>query len=908
MHSSVWPITYRCRRAAATILSLVLLGVGLPAAAREGSVWILGQADDGLVELFRSGGLEASGVDAGALPTLAKGNPDALVIAPGAKVTGELRPVIYRYLAGGGNLIVLEPRAFGGELKPTEVEVVADPAKASTWSIRKPSKAKSTHEVIDAPAAGGGKAVRLRTEHVEGGNLMLSVGLEGGRAAGKDVVAFDARGDFDVPLLCLTLRDSEGKDWVTFVDAGPEWRWHAVAFGDFVPLDAAQREAEATVDPAKVERLQIGLDFRVLWPEKPAAFEIGRVSLAREAGGGERTAHNAKFRQPLDRVGTAAPEWLYDPFADARPVEEPIAIGTMVSSMALQANAGEVMLVPEPPHAKGYLRLSLHNDMLDDEMRRWRLIDARDAQWHDLGAVAEIQLYNGRKNARGGAAALFGFTNRSAYEQVVYRGSVLAAAEYLIGTPRILRVSANASEWGAEPAEIKCVVLVQNPGKDQVSGKLGARIWNTDLIAETALTLDGGTTGEFELNLGTVGDDFPFASFDWNVMLESPQGSDQITDRVDVVRTLFHAADLMARNQAGHPDGRMSNHFFSDIYGARASHAFARYLEKHPELAKEYAALPSARKPEEFAATAERFADMIIGRTLDEGIMPMGYGEDRGIIFTADTGSISFGLLQLATWLDEARRQRAIEAVKIYYKFMQSLYVTPELSKELKEKYGADSRGTEAGLYGLGLLMSDYFTKKAWPELRPEPRGPFWVLGCALPVPIALHTLDPQPEYRRVAERDARYFLEADYSAESYFQAEAAWWIYYLLDDPELRADYLRLIEADSLKAVATGEVHDFFFSDTRGILRWLPVVYYRNFVGDSPTLRAAMVKALWELGSESSHYSIASAARRYDRTVYGPSIGAQRYAANGAIWMIEMLDPGSTLMKGIAPPISPLQ
>src|SRR5690606_32781852 len=101
------------------------------------------------------------------------------------------------------------------------------------------------------------------------------------------------------------------------------------------------------------------------------------------------------------------------------------------------------------------------------------------------------------------------------------------------------------------------------------------------------------------------------------------------------------------RTQDRFPDGRMSQHYFSDIYGMRALHALGRYLED-PQVLADHADLLDGRTAEDFKAAAYRFGAMLVARQHDHGGWPMGYHEHRDMVFVADNGTIGLGLAQLA--------------------------------------------------------------------------------------------------------------------------------------------------------------------------------------------------------------------------------------------------------------------
>ena len=67
---------------------------------------------------------------------------------------------------------------------------------------------------------------------------------------------------------------------------------------------------------------------------------------------------------------------------------------------------------------------------------------------------------------------------------------------------------------------------------------------------------------------------------------------------------------------------------------------------------------------------------------------------------------------------------------------------------------------------------------------------------------------------------------------------------------------------------------------------------------GDDGAMRAVLLKYIWSFASPSYVNSMDNLSKNMPRPVHGESIGAAKYAALSAIWAIELLKPGSTLIN----------
>ena len=866
--------------------------------------------DPGTFERILSGaGYEVDLMDEKGANDLAAADSDVLVIPPGTRYPALARPVLDAYRRAGGNVVILEPRALDYSVKSGNPRVVLDFDGRGEYRLREPRSSDVNPEpvvttsAVDVPATDT-PGLHVETRLIGDGHVFLEIPLAGQRGSGHSVVAFHALGDYDVNILYLALRDTRGRNWATFVELDRDWGYFEVPMADFLPVDKDLEGGIDTVEPGEVERLTVGMNRWVLWPEVGGSFALGAVALLEPETpvAGPRGAV-APWHLQHGRADADHPDWLEDPFLGSRVIPGVERVETTSRGAGLhplsEAPRGAVSSIASPPHERGRERTELIEVLRRDDHLRRPLLVARDSRGRELDTVAEVRDFTGGRYA-GSSLALFGLPEEAYGEDSGAARLLLETLQYVTRTPRIVRVAALSPEFQAEDASLRCRIRVRNPGPTAFEGRLRLAAAGGILAGNRAIRIGSSDTMEITVTLGEVPADFPWEAFGWEVVLEDSGGNevDRLEDRVDVELTLAKIARYCLSVQDEHRDGRYSHHFFSDIYGARFLLAYARHLRKNggPERVRSELGGLTWR---DLADSALRFGDMIADRQREDGAFPMGYGEHRDIIFVADLGSICLGLVQMATWLDDPRRERYIDVARRYFEFRQSFYLDEDQAAELEAEYGEDPDRIRPGFYGIGLLGSDYFDGGRWDDIRPERRGRWWVLPVSLSFLGALIQVDDSPEFREVAERDTRFFVEGDFPIRdvSYFHVETLFWMYYAFDDPGLRAAIAEKLE-EFPPTVLTGKEYDEIDYQGRGILRWLSLQYYRRYLKDSDRIRAGLLKGLWTTGSETSAYSLSAVSAKYPRTVYGPSIGAFRYHAYAGIWLMELFEEGSSLLR----------
>jgi hypothetical protein len=472
---------------------------------------------------------------------------------------------------------------------------------------------------------------------------------------------------------------------------------------------------------------------------------------------------------------------------------------------------------------------------------------------------------------------------------------VADAAGYVAFRPRILQVMPNTTVHKMDdPARFTLSVLVKNPLPKLVSTRVSVSVAGGLLIGSRDITAPRNGTAERVLELSSdIPAGFPFERFDWEVRLESADGSDLFRDSVDLERTTAEAFQYMTRLQDNHADARYSHHYFGDMYGVRAMFAFIEYLEGNPAAARRLEPVfARGSSLDRIRQSALDFCDMLVRRQNEDGSLPMGYGEHHFTYNVADGGQIALGFVQILQYLeDDPERQRAyLQLARKFYDWAESYYITEELSKQLAVDYPDDveRNRTKAGHYGLGIARA-----------KRNPVGPFWVLPDVMGVNAALIAYDPNPLYPVYAKRNTRYYLDQGYSAQGYFHAEALFWMHFTLDDPKLSKGIRKRLSETFIPYAMRGKPRDMFDIGSRGTLRNLPLVYYRDHFEDSSAVRAGLLKAAWDWASPSSSFSMTRVAERHPKSLHGTSVAAAKLAAYSTPWAVEILLPGSTLLPG---------
>jgi hypothetical protein len=833
------------------------------------------------------------------------------VIASEKLLPPESRIGLTRFLGAGGHVVVVGAQAFDYAPRPVHpVPLVRSAALGRPQRPGTPRGEAPKQETITGPD--GKSALSFRTEERGMENFLVEFDAAAARSPKRTVLQFWAKGDSYLDLLAIEIRDTQGKRWLGFVPIGGEWRRYAISLADFLPEGWSNPdEPYPLLEPLTVATIGLGTNTSTLWPEKPMTLALGSVDLAENASGiYTPTSALLAVRLPFFENGMKLPASLFDPFAGTQRV----SAHRLRSVNGVNEKPVGAWLCPTPnvehpgprmgtDHRKDYVL------KFEREVRRIPIWEALDRDGFSAGVVAELRIAAaGRFN--GANIALFGLPFATVQSTPALADSLARTIASMASTPKVAGVTINTTAAdnvggvpsprglpgeGTRPTSNKAVVptlrvMVQNPLAREVRGKLVADVGDGRLRGEVALHVPARATASAIVSLSTVPADFPFSNFVWRVAFESDAGRDEWRDHVDVERALIHASRHLIGTQQHFPDGRISHHYFGDAYGVRAMIAYADLLRRQPERMKNNADLWRSIFPATIEASALRFCDMLVRRQNADGSVPMGYGEPSGTYNIADTGSMALGIGQVMPLLkDQAHRENHLRFCRKFVDWAETFYIDEKLSAELTETFPdrAKKGETKIGHYGIGL------TSRGRTQT-----GPSWVLPDILGAQILLTQFDSNPHYRRIAERNLNAYLDGGYTSVGYFHAEALVWGMLTTKEAALQKRIAENLRTTFLAALLKGEANDMYERGARSFLNGLPLLYYRRLVEDNAAVRAVLLKYVWSFASENAPNAMRRVAETFPKPAHGESIAAAKQAACGAIWAMELLEPGSTLLR----------
>lgn len=882
------------------------------AGLRAGSILIIGDAlgkSEVFADRLRSAGFTPRVVNASALEELDASRDALLLVASDVALPPESRLWISRYLAAGGHVVVVGPRAF--DYTPSPVRGVAlgrlDDARAYqiVYPQRKrvsttPSVAETERmTVVDGPD--GRPALSFRTYLRGMRDFMVEFDASGVRSRDRSVLQFWAKGDAFMDLIAIEIVDAEDRRWFGFVPLRAEWTHHAISLADFIPEGWSDPDAPCPLlDPEAVTSIALGTNMLTVWTEKPMTLELGTVKLAENANGVYAPTSAVRYvRLPFRENDITTPSWLFDPFARTRSVEA--VHGLRASEHAPAGTAKTISgplttwLCPTPylehpgtrmgtDHKKDYIL------KFERERRHVGFWDVIDEHGHPIGAVAELQVAVAGP-WRGAGIGLFGVDVATLVSTPALQDSLADLVLYAAGRPKVAGATINttdASQGGVARPAVE--VTVQNPLAEPVRGRLTVNVGGDRIRGAAEIEIPRRGTARQTVTLSEVPEDFPFEQFDWEVRLETDAGADTLHDRVDLERGLLHALTHMVNIQREFPDGRYGHHYFGDAYGVRALFAYLDLLKRQPERLERNRDLWSRVSPRELRESGLRFFDMLVERQNEDGSIPMGYGEHHNVYNVADGGQITISFGQILPLLHDAgRMERYLQLCRSFHYWAETFYIDEALSAELSARFPrrAEKSETRAGNYGLG-----------WGFLTRNQTGPKWVLADILGIQALITYLDPNPDYRRILERNVRAYLDAGYDASGYFWAEGLVWCWLTIEDETIRRRIAQLLRDTFLPELVAGKANDMFDRGARETLNALPLAYYRRWFEDNAGLRAVQLKYAWAFASENAAHSMRRIAMAAPKPGHGESIAAAKFAAFSAIWAIELLDPGSSLLR----------
>lgn len=846
---------------------------------------------------LRAADLAVRAAGPAALADLDPAQTPVVVLASEKALPPNARLALNRFIATGGHVVVVGAHLFDYAPRPTNPVALGRFAAARDFRVveTRVPREKPHRETIAGPD--GKPALQFSTTLRGFDDFRVELDATALRARDRSVIEFWARGDAYMDLLALEILDNAGQRWLGFVPIGREWAKHAISLADFLPHGWAKPdEPYPLLPPETIVTVGLGPNLATLWPEKPMTLALGSVDLAEDATRKYApTSALVPLRLPFLENGIRTPAWLFDPFAGSQSIAAQALRPVGANAETFQPPVN-VWLCPPPhlehpgprmgsDHRKDYILKFEH------EIRRIPWCDALAAGGAGGGPVAELRVAASGK-LRGTTVALFGIPVETILSSPVLRQSLTDAIVAVATRPKVAGVTINttSAKMSGHSVVPTLTVVLQNPRARAVTGNVVATVAAGALRGEANVTVPPRATAAVTIALSAVPADFPFTKFDWRVALETDGGRDEWRDRVDLERGLLHASRHMVGTQQQFPDGRISNHYFADIYGARAMLAYADLVRREPERLQANADLWQGFSPAQIEAAALRFCDMLVRRQNPDGSVPMGYGEQAGTYNIADTGSMALGIGQVIPLLpDSARGERYLAFCRAFAGWAETFYIDAKLSAKLTAEFPDRARKGEAkaGHYGIGQTSRGRTLT-----------GPSWVLPDILGAQILLQQVDGSANYQRIADRNLRAYLDAGYGSAGYFHAEALVWGMLATSDPELRRRIADNLRTTFIATLLQGEANDMYDRGARAFLNGLALVYYRRLVEDNAAVRALLLKYAWAFAAEDAPNGMRRVAETFPKPVHGESIAASKQASCGAIWAMELLEPGATLLR----------
>lgn len=913
-------------------------------------VYVVGQelaSDARFIRAVAAKNLAVKAVDANALESLDAKEGSVLVVASKDRMPPQSRVPISRFISEGGHVVVVGGHSF--DYTPEPINPVAlgrfdvsesveqgyeilHPQRSSVARTRSPIEPTRVAPIVGPDGEAG---LDLRTYLRGMGDIVVQFDASKVSSASRSVLQFWAKGDHYMDLLTLEVTDKTGGRWMAFQPLGHEWAQYSVSFADFMP-DGWQDADKPwpLLDPAAIKTVSLGTHTRTLWREKAMALQLGPVDLAENALGIYAPTSALQFvRIPALESDLVTPSWLFDPFASA-------GQGSMVTEAANGLKAARGVPFAEQPEVAGKLQVwrvplpwfehpgtRMGTDVRDDytfkfdrQMRRiplWLLADAVQNEISDVGSpatVAELRLVSG-KASQGTNIGLFGVSPTALLEKAPLLDSLASAVIYIATEPKVLGATINTTSLEKTPDNVlpTLQVVLQNPLSRSMKGKLIVDVADGRVKGELDVVLPASASTLRTVELSEVPVDFPFERFSWSVRLDTAAGEDTLSDTVDIERSMLYGFAHLIGIQQQFPDGRYSHHYFGDAYGARAMLAYCDLLKREPERLQRNRDIWEQENlsPEALHASAVRFFDMLANRQNEDGSIPMGYGEHHGVYNVADGGQLTICMGQVIPLLndDPERQAKYLFTLRRFADWAETFYIDEALSAKLSREFEQDEKAKQkakpvekaqpgvwsgvtervdarVGHYGLG---NGYKRRNA--------TGPSWVMPCLLGMQTILTHLDSNPEYLEILKRNAAAYLDRNYPSLGHYQAEGLFWVWFSSDDAALRERIEESLRTSFIPDIMAGRINAQYRLGARATLRTLPLVYYKQYLGDTESVRATLLKSVWAFGSQDSPNGQRLLGELHPKPHHGESITAAKFAQFSAGWALELIDPGSSLL-----------
>lgn len=820
--------------------------------------------------------IEPSFLTRAELNTLSIDKGALLLLSGETPLPPESRIAINRYLSNGGNIILVGDKGFDYTPQATDEVPLIKFSDRSSYQISREKKdfkagslEKAIINIITLP--NGKEALELSTTRKAMHSTMIKIPVQDKAKPELSLLTFNAKGSPYMDLLAIEIVDNAEKRWYNFIKLTNTWDKYTISFADFVPEDYNNpNEAYRLLWPENIRTISLGVNLLTVWREKEMHWAVSSLSLAKNKKDIYAPTSALKPMEiPFKENNICFPTWLFDPFWGERNNFQPYPgskMGTDVSSKYDTKKKRESRIIP------------IHSHFSSPKAEQ---------------PIANLELYAGGEY-KGSAVATFNLPPATVLKNQESRKALSNMANYLLKKPRIIATKLNTctTTQGTFP---QLRVTIKNPLHQTMTGTLHIEIAGKLLCKESNIIITPLRTKEYDIVLPEIPEDFPFQHFNWQITLTTDEGgiTDTFCDSVDVEKAMLYAFKHLIRNQQFYPDGRISHHYFGDAYGVRAMSAYLHFLQKEKHCgAQSNNTLPIVTS-EEIENCVFRFYDMLADRQSEDGKLPMGYLEHSGGYNVADGGQIALAIAQSLRYItDPVRKGRYQRLCSRFFNWAETFYIDSIRSASLRESHPQEFAKGHAneGMYGLG----EYGKKKIQ-------TGPSWVGADILAFQLCMGILQKdstQMQYQAIAKRNANYYVKATYPASGYYQAEALFWVRLALHDDNLNKIIDDNLRRTFLPPLLKGRENEMYLRGGRCTLNALPLIYYREYIQDSPELRAVLLKYIWAFGSESSFSSMKRLSEAYPKAVHGESLAVSKYAALSALWAMELLVPGSTILQ----------
>jgi hypothetical protein len=841
------------------------------------------------VNVFEKAGVEAVTVEAGSIAGFKKDTNSVLVITPETLISHDDLKPLDEYLSAKGNLMLLSAKAFdyANYTPDAKLSIVSQKTLLNAAKISPPNlkviKDKASR-VTDAIVQGEKKSfIKLHANDSIGGSAFIEVPVVFNRDPDKYCFEMQIKGDWQFDILTAKLIDHAGNVWTGFCDAKPEWKSCRIAVADML---LEKKNSDNGLSKPKTAKLQIGLDSRVLWGESCGQIKLSKVNLL-EYNEIRRISPGRilDFQTQYNSVKAKYPDWFFDPLRgttkfDLMTIRRVEGLSMFAAKKAYRHN-GLWQLPNSYPVRGGDPRAAIEiaKQMAYRSIPLLGIYDDRTGKREGLAGRIDVMLCERYK----GASVMLLPIGLEVMDNEGFVKMMLKAAEYMALSPKILE-SLPAIFNGEDKDKFGCKVSVYNPQQKDLNASMILKINSEEKRIDSSLSalLKAKLFSQHNLISSQIDKDFNLKKFNWDMKLLTDNFVDEISDEVDVAVKLREMADVLLGLQSRNHFAGYSHWFYSDAYAARMLFAMGCYDNNY-----------------NYINSALRWADEVCSMQNSDGALAMGYGQRRGIYYTADGGSIALGLLQIGAKAKFQERTRYLEAAKKYFNWRKTFLITEELSKKLKARFGNDAKGVAAGNYGIGMVVRDHVDGSIDPVKVPrkEERGTWYTLACSMSTSAALAVIDGADEYVIAAKNDTENYLTQNMLITSSYAPEGILWAYKYSRDEEPKAKLKDKLTSEFLPFCVKSKENYWQEHGSRQMLLLNPMIYCMRNFDNSPAVRAAVLKTVWGICDKNSPYSVLALAGNYPKCTFSIANNeAIMYLSFAGFGLMELLEADSTI------------